>query len=54
VDRESRIGSEKCMWHKWQSATLINKIVGLLPTDSNNMHGTNNRNQQTKCDLGGS
>lgn len=50
--RESRIGSEKCMWHKWQSATLINKIVGLLPTDSNNMHGTNNRNEQTKCDLG--
>lgn len=46
-----RIASEKCMWHKWQSATLINKIVGLLPTDSNNMHGTNNRNQQTKCDL---
>lgn len=40
------------MWHKWQSATLINKIVGLLPTDSNNMHGTNNRNEQTKCDLG--
>lgn len=46
-----RVASEKCMWHKWQSATLINKIVGLLPTDSNNMHGTNNRNQQTKCDL---